>query len=455
MKNPLKLLFSLVSGKPAFSPDSVRTLPLQGASNPFTSATPQMARFGSVCSTRAFFNVQGHVEWYTGQQGPDHNWTMRKITEMPNVSGAAVPVGEMVRQTNVVMNGVAFFDAIKILANYELGQLALGTLPADPDEQTPRSGQMHYTDFAEREGIVFDTSGAPYPTLNGEVVGDGVFSIAALDRARAVQMKQSSFAQQGGNDFLGALISPAKDRSDQFSATIQNVMNGSRLTDIIKRVEDIDALIECGFFTKIYLAEDKNMMSVTAPDLMNIRAVFYYDNLTPEITEEYNLKAARRLYAALCGKKTLPETVAYLVDEINDSIDRLHMGDTQKAFLRSDIASLALYYEVSALRYNAQYTAAHEHARRQAYITLQDSAPKLEARFLELGGTADSVWKIKSFLLEKPSTDKPAAKPQAIAELLQALRLVRGGLLQEEVKTTQMVVAGPHVSSSTVSLGPR
>lgn len=400
MKDSLKSLFCRVTGGLLFAPDApdfpALTAPVAAI------AVPDRAKFGNLCSTRAFFTIQDHVEWQTGHQGADGLWSLRKITEMPNMSGAAAAIGDMVQKTNTIKTGLGFFDAITALAVYEQGQLALNVLPADTDTKNMRNALAHYTAFAEREGIVFDTSGTPHPTLNGEVMGDGIFTKAALERARAVQAAQSSFALQGGNDFLGALIQPANDNADQFAATIQNTLNGSYLADIIERVERIDSLVEYGFFTKIYLTE----------------------------------------------------AVKIIVDEINDSIDKLSMPQAQKASLHSDIASLGLYYEVTALRYRAQHATRTEYDRRNAFQALQNAAPKLEARFLELGGTPDNMWKIKSVLLEKFSANQPGVKPQAIADLLQSLRVLRSGLLQEEIKTTRMVVAGPHMKHRTSSRGP-
>jgi hypothetical protein len=455
MKRLLKGIFGRSATAPALLPPGSGAGPV-AASN--VSVEPQTAKFGTSCTSHAFLTVQDHIEWYAGHQGEDGTWSIRKVTEMPNVSGRAVPVGEPVHKTTTQQTGLSFFEAIKILAAYEQGQLALHVVPVDLDDAVIKSGQMHYTPFAEREGIVFDTSGTPYPTVNGEVVGDGIFTKAALDRVRAVQAQNSAYFLQGSNNFIDALINPLKDSSDNFDRAIKNRLNVSHLKDVIIRVEQLAMLIDYGFFTPVYLRSTPNMMILHRRSLDDIAlknfGCEYYDYDDDE--SHYNMGAVQKLRTVLSHgpEENFPAAMSRIAGDIRDIVPKLDMDDAYKQGLLANVAAMVLFFEISAQRYNADYGYQDEAPHRQACVALQDAAPSFESGFQELGGTPETLWKIKSFMIETASVNGMAKKPPAIDAFIKELQTMRNDLMDLGDRTEKQIVAGPHISSGTVSRGP-
>lgn len=444
MKNPLSFFFKRATTRQALLENAAALR--EAPEVEFDAlAVFQSAKYGTDCASHAFLTVQDHIEWHTGHQDADGRWTIRKFTEMPNVRGSAVPVGDVVQRTTTLKTGIGFFDAVAALAVYEQGQLALGSVCVDLGRATQQSGQMHYTAFAEREGIVFDTSGTPYPTKDGEVTGDGVFSKVALDRARAVQKERSAFFLQGGNNFIDVLIQPSKNDGDHFAQAIQNRLSASYLQDIIDRVQKMDALIDYGFFTAVFLKSTRNMMTMTQHDFNNVISD-RYDDYYDSDDDRYDYSGLNKIRDILIGgeKETLPLAINRIVGEIQKIVPKLDMDEVQAQELLSNVASLALYFEVSAARYLAHYDYKDEEKTRRAFINLQGSVDGLERRYQELGGTEETLWKIKSFVLQKPALGEDVVKPEAINIFITRLKRMRKELLGEQDRAEKQVIAGPH-----------
>lgn len=405
-------------------------------------AEPKTAKLGTSCSTHAFLTVQDHIEWLAGHQGSDGKWSIRKITEMPNISGRAVPVGEVVQKTTTQQTGLSFFGAIKVLAAYEQGQLALHVVPVDLDDAVIKSGHDHYAGFAEREGIVFDTAGEPYPTVNGDVVGDGVFTKAALERARAVYRKQSSLRVHG-NDFLGAIFRPLTDTSDTFAKTIQAAVNVTYLQDVITRLQKINNLIECSLFkNRIVEGFSRSIMRMDSGD--------FQDAIRDDQPRNELIYRIRMLLRP--GGQTIPQAVQECVSQIHDILPKIEIEGFNTAIIAANVDALSLYFEVGAVRSPTLIKHHSPENLRYAYLQLADSVQALEEKFQALGGEEADLWKIKSALLEN---EPDLAKPKAIDDFITGLIQLRDQIDQNKKKTTNMVVAGPHLKNRTTSMGPR
>jgi hypothetical protein len=225
----------------------------------------EFARHGDKCRTLPFLNVAGDTEWFSGQQDPvTGQWAIRKNVELPNIVGQSAGVGDASLKIKTLKDGLNFFDAINELSVYERGQLARGIIPA---EDAASLGESHFTAFAEREGLVFDTDGVPHPTLNGEIVTDGTFTKAAIERARGFSRKHSLYFAQGGNEILSKLITPTIKADSVFTEALKKSADLSRLKILIGHVEDMATLLECLFEKELFVDRKINVLRLTRSDL--------------------------------------------------------------------------------------------------------------------------------------------------------------------------------------------
>lgn len=452
MKNPLRNLFQgvatrfFVSQEPVFAIENR----VQDAGAHF-----QTAKYGVSCASRAFLTVQDHVEWHAGHQNDDGRWSIRKFTEMPNIKGGAVPVGEMVQKTVTVKAGLSFFDAIVALSVYERGQMELGVLPVDLDAPTLRSEQRHYTDFAEREGIVFDTSGTPHPTVNGEVIGDGVFTKAALMRARAVQKEQSSFYLQGGNQFFEAMVAPADGLDDRFFGVINAAFQESYLQDILMNFRRMDGIIDGCFFTpQLKKRAYSNMMVMNKEE---VQALIPNIMRTRESDEDREDRYAAHAginnitYGMEDDDETIPMAFHRFVSVIHETLPKIEMdpASLQKIALVAD--TIAFYFDLNAARLATETAQYPTSGKREAYSAMGQSVADLEARFKAFGGDDADLWKIKSALIDQ---DHIMVKPKIIGDMIVKLDALHKQSEAEQKKAEKQAIAGPHIPSGTASRGP-
>lgn len=375
MKNPFRFFFKKAADTGVVA-------------SPAPASEFQVAKFGTACISHAFLTVQDHVEWRAGFQGDDGRWTIKKMTEMPNISGAATPVGERVQKTTTLQSGLGFFDAIQSLAVYEQGQLALGLLPVD------RDGPDHYQVFAQREGLIFDVDGLPHPTAQGAVVGDGAFTTHALDRARITQN-----------------YAPVK-----------------QLRDVIVQLGNVRTIIHCCFFNPDFTAAIN--LNVTRMSHDNfVKRDFCRDGMK----DRDNLQTLVRLCNALPrGPDRISDVLKAILVECNNSISMLDIDDAARTKILDGLEPLSRYCELHVKCtgvVSPHYTAP---AMRETYVGLEKAVRALDYH-LRGQGVAPSQ-PVKNDKPKAGQEDYAMMKPAAIDAFIAALARLHDHMLNQQLK---------------------
>lgn len=365
--------------------------------SPAPASEFQVAKFGTACISHAFLTVQDHVEWRAGFQGDDGRWTIKKMTEMPNISGAATPVGERVQKTTTLQSGLGFFDAIQSLATYEQGQLALGLLPVD------RDGPDHYQVFAEREGLIFDVDGLPYPTAQGAVVGDGAFTTHALDRARMTQ----------------------------------NYAPMKQLRDVIVQLGNVRTIIHSCFFNPDFT--DAINLNVTRMSHDNfVKRDYCRDGM-----KSYdNLQTLVRLCNALPrGSDRISDVLKIMLLECNDSVSALAIDDTVRARILDGLEPLSRYCELHVKRAGSISLYYTEPAIREAYADLEKSVRALDYHLR--GRVVAPSEPAKIYKTKDGQADYTMMKPVALDDFIAALACLHDYMLNQELKAGKKPISAP------------
>lgn len=142
------------------------------------SAPPFVTKYGTWCRTCAF---QADAQlpptyWEAYQQkGAPDKWTVNEV-------GVREKDGEELLSIRTVKKNLTFQEALHRLASYERGHPTLPGERIGPDARD--LGGVHYEQFGEREGFVFDASGAPHLPENEHSPGPGNFKKSDIERAR-------------------------------------------------------------------------------------------------------------------------------------------------------------------------------------------------------------------------------------------------------------------------------
>jgi hypothetical protein len=99
-------------------------------------------------------------EWLQAclEQGGKNRWRVLKCRPLKRESSFALT--EEPFESRVYRDGLGFFDALALLAEYEVGQQRLGWEAA---EDKADLGLRHYEAFGKRERVKFDVAGQPVP----------------------------------------------------------------------------------------------------------------------------------------------------------------------------------------------------------------------------------------------------------------------------------------------------
>ncbi|MGZ9097655.1 MAG: hypothetical protein ACXW30_05100 [Micavibrio sp.] len=409
-----------------------------GQSGQIASALTQFefARHGDKCRTLPFLNVTGDTEWFSGQQDPvTGQWAIRKNVELPNIAGQAADIGEASLKIKTLKDGLSFFDAISELSVYERSQLARGVIAA---EDAASLGESHFTAFAEREGIVFDTDGAPHPTLNGEIVTDGTFTKAAVERASSYSRKHSPYFTQGGNDILSKLIAPTIKADSVFTEALKKSADFSRLQLLINDVEDMATLIKCLFEKKLFVDQKTNALEEKKD---NIKQIFEYSTSYGHHSKDH--KGLKTVVGVMdrTGKKDSQAAFKTLILRAQTNIQELSLEQYNNRALAQNIASIELYFELLSARYLASLEKSGYSGYAEKVQNIERTTNAFESRFKSLGGSDDDLWRVKSLILD-PSP--PSTQP-IIQNFIKQLYAFKDRAENDLKRLKTVVVAGPYI----------
>ncbi len=159
----------------------------------------QDAQHGSYCRTRSYrFKAESDSSecWLEAHKMHASGWLVQEKRKHPAGLFSDKPFVEQILKHEKT----SFFDAVQKLAEYEETQERLGyALLAQPDFD--ELGCDYFIPFAEREGIVFDIDGKPFPTQEGgHIVGRGKFPEEAYRKAKEAwdkkDIKQTGFSDE-------------------------------------------------------------------------------------------------------------------------------------------------------------------------------------------------------------------------------------------------------------------
>src|SRR5690606_2368731 len=102
-------------------------------------------------------------------------------------------------------------------------------------------GLEHYEPFAMRHEILFDTSGMPQPTINGQIVTDNAYAKQMLEKFNAIQSQNGTLSDQGSLWLCEHFKRKSKldPLIDDYVRNNKIMLDGSTLVKIIKPVTDL------------------------------------------------------------------------------------------------------------------------------------------------------------------------------------------------------------------------
>ena len=392
------------------------------------------ARHGKHCQTRSFALITGGTEWHSGHQDPlSGTWNIRKNIECENVTGSAARVGEPSIKTKTLQVNISFYEAIETLSLYERGQLANGMIALNEAEDV---GADHYIVFAEKEGIVFDTDGEPHPTLDGEIITDGTFTKAAVERAKAYSKKHSARYAPGGADGILPLLIKPNVLVGSYTETMEKTADLSSLIQLQETLETLSSLMTNTFIHAPM--KDKTLNLLTLDKTALYEPVDYPDT-DKHKTDNYKSLHSIALTMRSVGAFSLQSAFEMILNRAHEhatALDQFKEGPWQKS-----IRALELYYTLHAARYvvSTSRLAAHPF-RRELTLAMKD-VEECERKFLNMGGKKDDAWRVKSMILDpNPPSIENTFKP-----LLNSLKDQITQQQQELQKLKTIAASGPYL----------
>lgn len=193
-----------------------------------TSAAPFVTQYGAWCRTRAFqaSEMLEPTYWEAYQQdGATDKWTVDEV-------GFREKDGERIRTSRTLHRNLPFQAALHYLASFECGH---AVLPGEPvGESAEELGDAHYRLFGEREGFIFDTSGAPHMPPGPHATGPGTFRESDVARAR----ENAKSAQE-----LERINQPRGPLAEVFNS-ISHVGNYDEVLSGLEQIGHFDAFCE-------------------------------------------------------------------------------------------------------------------------------------------------------------------------------------------------------------------
>lgn len=369
---------------------------------------------GTYFRTMSFFNPDREglrTRCEAIYMGRELRWQVAEVKEQDENLDSGTPA----ERRTIIEDGLTFFSAVTKVAAYEANQADLGFLPAEtPSLET--LGHTHYRSFAEREGIIFDTSGIPHPTLHGEVVTNGDFTTEALKRARAFKRTERN-PLANFEDVLTGLMQvngdQAEDMSSLFDSLFSKIKQRAQLRDIVAILKDMLAVMDC-CFEKAILEEKKvenglifarKKIDITHKSYYSIKKYETDDEETRSLLLNTMAKYSVRSRCSLSDltptlfiEERTPECIAILKD--------MQIADSERSLMIRAITAFPLALHLLGCREKIrQLDDAADGAAIAAFEVAENQVTKAETVCKSVGMDESGLWRIKAFVLESAPAD--------------------------------------------------
>lgn len=193
--------------------------------------TPEIVtKHGTYCRTCAFVADPAigpeYLEAYQ-QPGSNHLWNVTEIR-------IGEKGGKTVMHARPLDEGVEFLDAVKRLSAFEYSKPLLPGEHVGPSRE--ELDAKHFKTFAEREGVIFDSSGAPCIPPHPDAVPAGHFNEDDLESARANREAAENAPKAEDPDFLSKAFN-----SVCHDGNLEEVLNGletlGKLDEFLKHID--------------------------------------------------------------------------------------------------------------------------------------------------------------------------------------------------------------------------
>lgn len=198
------------------------------------------AKYGATCRTLAFpTQIDGESEYYRATATTPFldQWMVQRVVDRAVLlEESNLPVATDNIKPIIVKEKINFFDAIEYLARFEV------TSFSDPVGQDRDAlGAEHYETFAMRHEILFDASGMPQPTINGQIVTDNAYAKQMLEKFNEVQSQKLSLSDQGSVWLCEQFKQKSKldPLVENYLRNNKIMLDGTALIQIVKPVTDL------------------------------------------------------------------------------------------------------------------------------------------------------------------------------------------------------------------------
>lgn len=454
LKNQFLRLTSTTVGFTTSLPEAIQTV-----ASPRSRALEQCARAhnGHYCRTNMFLRNGDMAEWMEGTQDPKTaQWITRIVIEAINLSGDGAPLGAKVQQFITLDNDLRFADAIAALSKYEHGHIASGTLSV-PDDIIDNLGKNHFITFAENNGFIFDINGTPHPTLNGEIVTDGIFAKDAIARARAFYAKAPG-AIQSANFFITAQPATNADMAQLVDATIDLTISLSNANELHSHITALAKATHIVFQEPNWGHFSNKNTYLFKYDVLSIKesfpsAHFPIDHVMNErkVADLTFLRDFMIKYGCFFEPRRDKSQLARLNDVYDSLIDEgcrvsglFGLEDHQRDRLIKNFETIRLYAEIMYLRGTLNRSANNAHDFQRYLNQTKSEIPKLQQRYAALSDTPDTGWKIASIIFD----DRIPDISPVFAELKSAAETLRTTLGRHLGQAKNQVISGSYASTA-------
>jgi hypothetical protein len=440
MKNNLLRIFGRASDKATLALPAPESDKLINATRKF-----EKARFSDRCRTISFLNVSGNSEFLTGQaDAKSGQWTIRKVTEEPNITGDAKPVGEPSLSFKTIKEDMSFYDMIKYCSTYERGQIALN-IPQTGDTENTAD---HFQDIAEREGLIFDVSGAPHPTLNGEIITDGTFAKADIERLRAYSKKNSARFFDG-NDLISHFINPVQKMNLSLASVTEKSAALNVVHDTTESLEDTRKILECLFQKDIWSKDMGDILTCnyTRIDqrLSDLDKYYYHDDdVYAHHRERSPDYAGLRLLQGLIKKYSgIDPTNCFekMQKKLDSLVPALPFDAERIKTISTILGATKLYFDVMQSRYRLERFDQNSADYVDQLKKIQENLPAYQNAFKKLGTADADLWKLESAILDNGTPGSLSVLQDLAAQLAATEKAMTEGLQRDK----NAVVAGPYL----------
>lgn len=346
---------------------------------------------------------------YTGRE---RRWQVAEVKEQDK----NLDSGTSAERRTIIEDNLTFFSAVTKVAAYECNQADLGFLPAEtPSIET--LGQTHYRSFAEREGIIFDTSGVPHPTLHGEIVTNGDFTAEALKRARAYKRTERN-PLADFEDILTGLMQvnggQAEDMSSLFNSMFSKIKQRAQLRDIVAILKDMLTVMDCCFEKAILEEKKVENGFIFARKKIDITQKSYYDikecrtddeearSLLLDTMAKDRAKARRHSLRDLTPALFVETSAAACISTLHS----MTIADSERALMIRAVTAFPLALHLLGCREKIrQIDEAADGSAVAAFEVAENQVTKAETVCKSVGMDESGLWRIKAFVLESAPAD--------------------------------------------------